>query len=387
MIDHQLYKGREQTYVKHFFLQNYLERVAYNILSFSNEFVYVDGFSGPWKSANENFQDTSFKIAIERLRSIRDGFSKKGKTIVMRCLFVEKNATAFSELESAVADIDDIEIKLINGSFEDHIEDICKFIGQSFSLVFIDPTGWQGYPLEKLRPLLKLRGEVLINFMSDFINRFIDHPDKAIAQTFDDLFGGNWFEEWKRLNDQGMSREAAAIEVYTRRLKDAGDFAHVTFTRIMKPQSARTYFYLLYGTRHRKGLQEFRAVEKKAVDQQEFVRNAAQSRVNVEKTGQLTLLDDQTLNATTVNAYIAEKAAQMEFATASIDTLLEQNHTGIKFGDILAVLLERPLIWESDVKEMILTLKQNGKISINGMTPRQRVPKLENVIIPTGEKY
>ena len=29
----EFYRGREQTYVKHFFLEKYLERVAYNILS------------------------------------------------------------------------------------------------------------------------------------------------------------------------------------------------------------------------------------------------------------------------------------------------------------------------------------------------------------------
>ena len=47
------YVGREQTYIKHFFLERYLERVAYNILSFRDNFVYVDGFSGPWRSEDK----------------------------------------------------------------------------------------------------------------------------------------------------------------------------------------------------------------------------------------------------------------------------------------------------------------------------------------------
>lgn len=64
-------------------------------------------------------------------------------------------------------------------------------------MIFIDPTGWTGYPLQKITPLLKLRGEVLINFMSDHINRFIDDPRPNIAQQFDDLFGGAWFDNWK----------------------------------------------------------------------------------------------------------------------------------------------------------------------------------------------
>lgn len=60
----EYYRGREQTYLKHFFLERYLERVAYNIGSFYNDFVYVDGFSGPWKSGDEALDDTSFMIAI-----------------------------------------------------------------------------------------------------------------------------------------------------------------------------------------------------------------------------------------------------------------------------------------------------------------------------------
>lgn len=30
----EFYRGREQTYIKHFFLEKYLERVAWNISSF-----------------------------------------------------------------------------------------------------------------------------------------------------------------------------------------------------------------------------------------------------------------------------------------------------------------------------------------------------------------
>lgn len=67
------YRGREQTYLKHFFLEKYLERVAYNIGSSTSAFVYVDGFSGPWQSGDETLEDTSFMIAIRKLRDVRAG--------------------------------------------------------------------------------------------------------------------------------------------------------------------------------------------------------------------------------------------------------------------------------------------------------------------------
>ncbi|MCH9054044.1 MAG: hypothetical protein IIA72_23845 [Proteobacteria bacterium] len=73
----EFYRGREQTYLKHFFLEKYLERVAWNILSFRDEFVYVDGFSGPWKSEDEALEDTSFMIALNQLRKVRQGLKER----------------------------------------------------------------------------------------------------------------------------------------------------------------------------------------------------------------------------------------------------------------------------------------------------------------------
>jgi hypothetical protein len=54
----EVYKGREQTYLKHFFLRHYLERVGYVIGMTHSNLVYVDPFSGPWRSESPNFEDT-----------------------------------------------------------------------------------------------------------------------------------------------------------------------------------------------------------------------------------------------------------------------------------------------------------------------------------------
>lgn len=147
----EYYKGREQTYLKHFFLERYLERVTYNIGSFANEFVYVDGFSGPWKSGDEALDDTSFMIAIKKLREVRDGLAKVGRTPKIRCMFVEKEPGPYRALEAAVRDVTDIQIETLNGEFEHSIPEVLKFVGNAFSLVFIDPTGWTGFGLKQSR--------------------------------------------------------------------------------------------------------------------------------------------------------------------------------------------------------------------------------------------
>lgn len=381
MPDPSLYFEREQTYVKHFVLERYLERVAYNIYSFQNDFVYIDGFSGPWKSENESYEDTSFQIALDQLREVRQGMKDgRDKNVDFRCMFVEKHPKPFQELEEAINGIDDVQIKLVNGPFEDNIGDVCDFAKQSFSLIFIDPTGWQGFPMQKISPLLMLRGEVLINFMSDFINRFIDDPRPEIAASFDDLFGPNWYPEWKKLHDEGLSREAAAIEVYTSRLKQAGNFEYVTSTRILKPKADRSYFYLIYATQHWKGIQEFRGVEKKAIEEQEKVRNAAKYRADVSKTGQESLFGSAIMD-TNAKTYEEERETQLKRGHNKLISLLEANSSGIKYERLLANVLETPMVWESDLKGWIASLKKEEKIQIPDMAERQRVPKKGNTIL------
>lgn len=127
MKDPEYYRGREQTYLKHFFLEKYLERVAYNIGYYKPQFVYVDGFSGPWKSADEKFEDTSFRIAIKQLQQVRDGLAQHRRSPSIRCLFVEKDRKAYEDLKAAVRSVSDFGIEVLHGEFEDLILDVVVF--------------------------------------------------------------------------------------------------------------------------------------------------------------------------------------------------------------------------------------------------------------------
>ena len=381
MKSHEYYKGREQTYLKHFFLERYLERVAYNIFSFQNEFVYVDGFSGPWKSNDEKFEDTSFVIAINELRKIKTGFAERGKNVRIRCMFIEKNSKTYSDLQHTTQSISDIEIKTVCGSFEDLIPEIVNFVGTSFSLVFINPTGWTGYGLKKITPLLKLRGEVIINFMFDYINRFISNPRPETAHDYDPLYGDSyWYDEYSDLVAHGASREDAVLGVYKQRVRAAGTFPHITSTRIKKPLHERAYFHLVYATRHWKGLVEFSEVERKAADEQEIVRDAAQLVKRENRTGMRDLLSDVGMPTEVISKnFEDERKANLEMAEEELRNTLE-GVLEIKYEKLLGIILEIPLVWVSDFKAILMDLKNADLIEFSGFTERQRVPKPGNII-------
>jgi three-Cys-motif partner protein len=179
-------------------------------------------------------------IAIKKLREVREGLAKVGRTPKIRCMFIEKEPEPYRALDAAVRDVTDIQIETLNGEFEHSIPEVLKFVGKAFSLVFIDPTGWTGFGLKQITPILQHRpGEVLVNFMFDYINRFLDDPRPDIASSFAELFGGPGSETAVRT---AVGREDAIVDLYREQMRAAGGFAHVTSTRVLKPTRDRSYF-------------------------------------------------------------------------------------------------------------------------------------------------
>jgi three-Cys-motif partner protein len=77
----------------------------------------------------------------------------------LRCLFVEKDDQAFRQLEQHLKNSTDIELKLIHGEFEKNIPNVLDFAcvrDNLFTFIFIDPTGWTGFGLNAISPLLQL---------------------------------------------------------------------------------------------------------------------------------------------------------------------------------------------------------------------------------------
>ena len=121
------------------------------------------------------------------------------------------------------------EVKTFHGEFVDAVGEIRTFIGNVFPLIFIDPTGWTEYPFTKIAPLFAYaKCEVLINFMYDHINRFVNHPDEKIITSLDSILGG---PGWQCRLDPTMKRGPAVEKLFRETLKAAGKFGYVVSTR------------------------------------------------------------------------------------------------------------------------------------------------------------
>ena len=177
-----------------YFLSDIWKRLAHKTASSYPHVVYVDGFAGPWQSANEKFEDTSFGIALNALRQAKASWRERNRNVKMSAFLVERDPAAYKQLAQVPAKYPDIEIKTYQEDFFTVLAGILRDIpADAFAFFLIDPKGWR-IPLRTLAPLLaRPHSEVIFNFMFDFINRAASIKDPAVVAGLDELIPvGNW---------------------------------------------------------------------------------------------------------------------------------------------------------------------------------------------------
>jgi three-Cys-motif partner protein len=376
LLEKEFYKGREQTFVKHYVLDKYLERLAFKIgMSVADATLnYVDGFSGPWQEQNDQLQDTSPFIAIEKLRRTRAELAAKNRQFNFRCLFIERERESFRRLQTEIAAVRDAEIKTLQGEFENLVPQAAAFASEGknpFGFFFIDPTGWTGYPMSKLRPLFANRySELLINFMTSFIDRFVDSQDPSLLEGFQDLFGdGRYRNEWIGL--VGLDKEDAIVGTYCRRLKQAGDYTFVGSSVVLDPNSDQTYYHLVYATHHPEGMRVFRDVESKAHTKQEAIRSEKAKEKRFARKGMGDLFDPDVL-ASGYDTWLLRR--YHEKAKAAVRDRLVRNRR-VLYDNAEELALSFPLTSVPHLREWIASWSSEGKLKIVGLKPKERVPK------------
>ncbi|MGR8963713.1 three-Cys-motif partner protein TcmP [Rhizobium leguminosarum] len=356
-----VYQDREQTEAKHFILRKYLQTLAFKTLHGGwSTLAYIDGFSGPWQSKTPDHSDSSFMIAIEVLKDAQSKVRAAGKKPRVKCLFVEEKAGSFAQLHPAVSahhdPANDFFVETFRGKFENALPQIQRTMSNAFALTFIDPTGWTGYEFNKVNPVFEhAPGEVLLNFMFDFVNRFTSSSDPKTLASFAGILG----PDWQQRLDPLLPREEALMALFTEQFWKAGKFSYVLSTPIEKI-SDRTHFHIVYGTRSPKGLEAYRQVEYDALKDHGMRRATAREMMRAKKTGQIDLFGAEGA------ASVAE--GSMEAQIASIkhqakDWLRQQLPTCPQpFSNIWPMMLDKFMLRKTDARDICAELGKSGEI-------------------------
>ena len=367
------YAGREQAYVKHVFLERYLEALIFKTASTYNHIVYVDGFAGPWQSANEEFADTSFGIALHALRRAKVTWKNAGRIVRMSAFLVEKHPTAYKKLASIPPRFPDIELKTYPNDFIGIVPQIVSDIpADAFAFFFIDPKGW-GIPLLKLKPMLERpKSEMTFNFMFEFINRAASMTEASTVKGLDELMPyGNWREKLAVARQE--ERKGILIEAFRENVKQIGKYDYVVPTEVLRPLRERTLYCLFYATRHESGLAAFRQCQTKALDTQAATRAALKLKQDADASGQSELFTS--LHDMRPNETAALRAKAKAEAEAMILTITPKAPDHISYKKLWAAVLTQHAVRLTDVNSVCSALYKKGELACPNWEDRARVPK------------
>lgn len=368
------YAGREQAFVKHHFLRNYLERLVHKIASAYDEVVYIDGYSGPWKSGGEAYGDTSFGIALQSMTAARQSWlniPQRRRNVRMTAHLVEKQAQPFAELQMIGTLFPEVTVHPHRGDFLTLAPNIATRIpNRAFSFSLIDPKGFK-LDLEALRPLLaRQQSEVVFNFMYDFANRFTSLD--SLADTYDRLLPGiDWRTRLAVADAAGPTeRKAAFLACFKEAVKSVGGYKYVADVDIRYPGTNRTYYFLVYGTREPPGIEVFRDCQIKALEAQSTI-SGQRSFQKRETAGQSSLFD-----STWESAPVSHRQFLDDQRAAAKSSLLEiaASEAGIQWGKVWPRLLADCAIRKTDAGAMAAELRKSGAIAFKGWEPNKRIP-------------
>jgi three-Cys-motif partner protein len=375
-VDIKAYAGREQSYVKHYFLDSYLQNLVFKVAGSYDHIVYVDGFSGPWQSGGENFTDTSFGIALNILHSAKQTWKqlKPNRTITVTAHLVERSKASFAELNKIPAKYPDIEIVPHHGDFVALAEELANCIPKdAFVFLFIDPKGWR-IDMEGISKLLSLPNcEVVFNFMFDFINRAASMKDPALVKSLNKLITT---DEWRKklivaVGEAKPNRGLVLVEAFSTTLANIGGYKFAAAIPVLRPLKDRPLYYLVYATRKPPGIEVFRNCQINTLQRQAEVRGSTKLATSTAKTGQSEAFAFDEMNKSNTDRYLKEEAAAAQAYLHEITPIAPDTAV---YGDIWPRILTRHAIRKTELNKLAAAARQDKSIEFPNWEERHRVP-------------
>jgi three-Cys-motif partner protein len=373
------YAGREQSYVKHVLLESYLEELVHKIASRYDHVAYVDGFAGPWLSANERFEDTSFGIALNALRSAKATWKRHGRDVRMSAFLVERDKTAYSRLAQVPARYPDAMIKTHCADFLSVVPTILGEIPpDAFAFFLIDPKGWH-VPLKTLAPLLaRPNSEVIFNFMFDFVNRAASIDEPKVVAGLDELIPfGSWRAALAERDRSGRlspeERKEVLVNAFSDNLRQIGNYGYVAETAVLRPTKDRPLYSLLYCTRSKTGIEVFRKCQIAALGEQSRTRAAVKIGHAETTTGQGEIF--QSLHEMGPDDLLRYLQSERETAARRILELTPAQPNVIQYDQLWPQILARSVVTKVDVNKIVARLRDENKLLIPDWEKRRKVPQ------------
>jgi|Deesub1362A_J573_1020465.scaffolds.fasta_scaffold00525_5 three-Cys-motif partner protein len=249
------------TVAKHEILKRYLQAWFPILARWFGRIIYLDGFAGPgiYQDGREGSPLIALRCLLEH--KLRNRLLNKKREFVF--IFIEKDGKRVKILEKVIKDRfqnlpDNVKVHVINAEFAPTMKEILDDIeiqGAKLAptFAFLDPFGFAGLPLEIISRMMNYdRCEVLITFMSGFVNRFVNISDER-EKIFDELFGT---DEWRKVREISDPKERRnfIIELYKKQVRDTCKAKYVRSFEMIGEHN-QVIYDLVFATKHWKGME------------------------------------------------------------------------------------------------------------------------------------
>jgi three-Cys-motif partner protein len=242
------------TEAKHVILRKYLDAWLPILTTYQKRVLIIDGFAGPGEY--EGGEDGSPIIAIKALLEHK---SKIKSEVVFWFIESDNDRCDFLDEKLKKLDLpDNIKYECECSKFADAVKKLLEDLSEKDlklapTFAFIDPFGFKDIPFNLIKELMKNnKCEVLINFMFEEINRFVDLPQ--LEKTYNELFGTT---EWRKVRGEKDPKKRLEIlhNTYKSQLEKEADFV-LSFKMVNKAN--KTDYFLFFATKHIAGLKKMK---------------------------------------------------------------------------------------------------------------------------------
>jgi three-Cys-motif partner protein len=228
------------------------------VQGFHGRVLVIDGFCGPGEYRRG--EEGSPIIAL------RTYLGHQARHKMEQCEFVfwfiDNDADRLEYLEHvAVPKLgqlpENVTVRYNHAAFDEHMSEMLDSLQErgtrlAPTFAFVDPFGFSDTPMSIIRRVLEHpRSEVLITVMLEYVNRFLKHPNSAIATRWDELFGD---VGWRELVER-PDRLNALGDFYAMQLRRSARY--VTSFRMLD-EGERPIYDLFFGSNHLDGLRKMK---------------------------------------------------------------------------------------------------------------------------------
>tara|TARA_R110002110_G_scaffold108163_1_gene270275 strand:- start:110 stop:1246 length:1137 start_codon:yes stop_codon:yes gene_type:complete len=371
------YFNREQSEAKHKILKRYLTPFASKILSKWPSIDFIDGFSGPWENNDtERLSDTSIGIALETLSEVAEKLGHRSSDRRIRCIFNEAKPESYALLQQFLDQARDqhplLKIVAFEGKFAANAPAIRFAADHAFQLLFVDPTGYTGFPPSSLKLFNGRSSEVIVNFMRSFIERFVsgDHRDRE--RNLIELVGQ---KRAQYLLDTGVTIQSVEEE-YLRMLRGDLGYQFAAYSPIHNPDRNEIHFNLAYATNHYAGMDVMRGAEYSALSEHDRSRymKSVQDGGGDLFSG---MMDEMEIRG----PYLTARKEHLQMAFKTLENLVETHPQGLPFGQIAAMAQQTLFLKRSELGDVMVEMSSAGVVQATWEQRKGRKPNERDLIL------